>query len=170
LISTFHWSVVAAYAAGLIYAAVSDARSLTIPNWLCGGIALAFLPAAWMAGQSGVDMAQHYALGVAFLVAGALIFAAGIMGGGDVKLLAAIAPWLDFELVGRFLILVALIGGGVALCVLAVRRLPFLASVRSGIPWLADDEPGASQAVPYGIAIAMAALWVLPKLTILPVH
>jgi len=170
LASIFHWSVAGAYAGGLLYAAISDARSLVIPNWLCAAIAIAFLPAAWMTGLPWSELGQHYAIGGAFLLAGAVLFAMRVMGGGDVKLLAAMTPWLDYNLIGKFLILVALFGGALAIMVMLLRRVQAGSHIRTWFPWLGESASGPSQSIPYGVAIAAAGLWLLPQLSILPPH
>lgn len=161
-----HWLLVAGFAALMLHAALGDARTLEIPNWISIAVALGYLPCAWLAGQAPADLVLHYAVGIGFLLAGMAVFALGVMGGGDVKLMAAIAPWLDFAAIPRFLILVALLGGAVALGVIVLRRWPALA--RGRIAWLDGSVTGARQSIPYGIAIALAALWLLPGLAVFP--
>src|SRR5215217_9672015 len=82
-------------AAALVGAAIGDWRTRTIPNWLTLGIALAAIPFWYLTGLEvwpDVALRLGVAAGVFALFAGA--FALGMMGGGDVKLVAALALWL----------------------------------------------------------------------------
>jgi len=131
----------------LVYAAVSDLRFRIIPNWLNGAVALLVLPywiglglAPWPA------MAIQIALALGVLAVFAAMFALGAIGGGDVKLLAALALWLPAGALLRLLLLMAVIGGVIAVITLAHHR--------------ARRLPGQPE-VPYGVAIAIAAFWVL---------
>jgi len=77
----------------LFVAAVIDARQRRIPNWLSFGLLLAGLGRAIAWGSSGA--VEHALLGV--LVGGAIplvLFAISALGGGDVKLLAAVGAWI----------------------------------------------------------------------------
>ncbi|EKV28668.1 Type IV prepilin peptidase TadV/CpaA [Caenispirillum salinarum AK4] len=153
----------AIFAAPLIVAAIWDGMKYRIPNLLTVLLAASFVPAALLAPQP-VDWAWH--LGAAALVfgGGAACFAMGWLGGGDVKLAAAVALWLG-PLTPVFLLAMAVAGGVVALVVLGVRRL--VARLGGGrstgapLPRLLT----AGEGVPYGLAIAAGGLvmaWRLP--------
>ncbi|RYD64372.1 MAG: peptidase, partial [Sphingomonadales bacterium] len=71
----------------------------------------------------------------------------GQMGGGDVKLIGALALWLPVQPLVWMLILMSLIGGALTLLLLAEKRW----QRKSGVPL----------EIPYGVAIAMAMLLVL---------
>jgi prepilin peptidase CpaA len=73
----------------------------------------------------------------------------GWMGGGDVKLLGALALWLPLVPLMRMLFAMSLLGGVLTLIVVAVHRLRKLKT---------------SPEVPYGVAIASAGLWVIGEL------
>jgi prepilin peptidase CpaA len=96
--------------------------------------------------------------GAVMLIAGFALFAAGIFGGGDAKLLAASAVWFGWPGLFRFIILVALMGGLLALAVLGLRRV---ASRRAwnGPKWVISLCSG-DHGIPYGSAIA-AASWLM---------
>lgn len=87
-------------AAGLlIAAAVSDLRRYIIPNWLCATLALLAIPywlITWKLGGGDLVWTLGVQTGQAFVVFAllALLFMFGVMGGGDVKLMAALALWL----------------------------------------------------------------------------
>lgn len=137
------WLSLAGLGVLLAIAAIGDARRFIIPNWLCAAVAVLSLPYWWASGAAfWPGYAIQAGLAVAALVAFAALFAAGLMGGGDVKLIAALALWLP---VGRFtemIVLVALAGGLLTLALLAWHR------------W--RRQPGRPQ-IPYGLAIAVGA-------------
>ena len=131
----------------LVSAGIQDARTREIANWKNAAIAL-LAPAAWWANGLGwSDVAIQ--LGVALLVfaffAGA--YALGQMGGGDVKLIGALALWLPVQPLIWMLVLMSLLGGALTLLLVAER-------------WIRKRGNGALE-IPYGVAIAMAALIVL---------
>ncbi len=86
------------------------------------------------------------ALGVFVLLAGA--FYAGMMGGGDVKLAAALALWFSPATTLKFLVLMSLAGGVLTLVLLVVHR----AQRREGRPQ-----------IPYGVAIAFGGIFILAQ-------
>jgi prepilin peptidase CpaA len=131
----------------LLIAAVTDLKARIIANRLNLAVAL-LAPAYWWA--SGLapwpDMAIQVALGAAVFAIFAGLFALGWMGGGDVKLLAALALWLPLVPLLRMLIAMSLLGGVLTLIVIAVHRFRKLTT---------------NPEVPYGVAIAAAGLWVI---------
>ena len=134
-------------AALLIAAAVTDIRSRTISNRLNAAIAL-LAPPYWLSLglEPWPDMAVQLAVGAAVLTIFAGLFAFGLMGGGDVKMLAAIALWLPLGGMVWLLILMALIGGIVTVVAMAHHRIA--------------RRLGKAE-IPYGVAISLAALWVI---------
>ncbi len=103
---------VAVLAAMLIVAATGDLRSRRIPNWLNLAIALTAIPFWWMSGLSlWPDVATQIAIAAGVFVFFAILFHFGIMGGGDVKLLAALGLWLPLASVVKLLVIMSLAGG-----------------------------------------------------------
>ena len=141
------YGLLAALAIALLYAAVSDLRTRLIHNWLTFGIAIA-APAFWWA--TGLSpwpgVAAQLALGVVVFAILAGLFAAGAMGGGDVKLLTALALWLPVQPFVQLIVIMALLGGVLTIGCFVWHR----AARRSG-----------KLQVPYGVAIAGAGLWVI---------
>ena len=139
--------LLAALAIALLIAAISDLRTRLIHNWLTFGIALA-APAFWWA--SGLSLwpgvAGQIGLGLAAFAALTGLFAVGAMGGGDVKLLAALALWLPWQPFLMLVVAMALLGGVLTLLCVAWHRI----GRRTG-----------KLEIPYGVAIAGAGLWVL---------
>ena len=146
-------------------AAFEDFRRLVIPNLL--PIALCALWPFYFASSASLSGALA-AIGcaLAVFVVGALLFARGWLGGGDVKLLSAAALWAGPAGTPALLMMTGVLGGALALFLL----LPFGSQIATaarallGQP-IAQPERGLAMPVPYGIAIAGAALFV-----ILPAH
>ena len=136
-------------AAILVVAAAIDVRTFTISNKLNLTVAL-LAPLYWLSVALPLwpDVGVHLAVstGVFVLLAGA--FYAGMMGGGDVKLAAALALWFSPQSTIKFLVLTSLAGGVLTLGVLAWHRL----KQREGRP-----------EIPYGVAIAFGGLAILTQ-------
>jgi len=149
------------FPAVMIFAALSDLRTLTIPNNLSVILVVTFLPVAVLAGLPFESFLIHLAAGAGILVVGFLLFMTGTLGGGDAKLMSAAGIWVGAANISTFFLYVALIGGALAVGILIYRRLP-TAAIAAGPAWafrLHDKETG----IPYGIAIAGAALLTFPN-------
>jgi prepilin peptidase CpaA len=142
-----HYGLLVALAIALVVAAFTDWRRRQIDNWLTGGIALA-APLYWWA--SGLDLwpgvALQFGVGLAAFAVFAAMFAMKWMGGGDVKLLTALALWIEPTWFLQLLIMMALVGGLLTLVMGA---------------WHIARRQRDRLAIPYGVAIAAAGLWVL---------
>ncbi len=136
-------------AAILVVAAAIDVRTFTISNRLNLTVAL-LAPVYWLSialpvwPDVGIQLAAG--AGVFALLAGA--FYAGMMGGGDVKLAAALALWFSPASTLKFLVLMSLAGGVLTLGVMALHRI----KRREGRP-----------EIPYGVAIAFGGLVILTQ-------
>lgn len=168
LAATLHWLSAAVYPLALAWAVFSDSRRLMIPNGASIAISLSFLPAALLGGIGFTEIAWHYAVGLGLLVAGLFLFSRGFLGGGDVKLLAAAGVWIGGNDLGAFLVLVTLIGGGLALAILVIRKFGGKWRWAESIEWLGDGPDAKAQPVPYGIAIGLAAMLLLSRNPALP--
>ena len=142
---------VALFAALMLAAAISDGWRYVIPNWIVVALILSFFLCA-AAGLIHVAMWPRILAAAVVLAVGTGIFALGLMGGGDVKLWAAVALWLGPDLLGPHVILVALLGGVVGAALLVLRKLR------------RSPQPVRRSFVPYGIPIAVGALLLLPHL------
>ena len=133
----------------LVVAAVIDVRTFTISNRLNLAVALS-APVYWVsvALAPWPGMTVQLAAGAIVFVVLALAFAIGMMGGGDVKLAAALALWFPPLGTIKFLILMSLAGGILTIVVLALHR----ARKREGRP-----------EIPYGVAIAFGGLAILTQ-------
>jgi len=135
--------------ATLVAAGIEDARIREIANAKTLGIALAAPLWWWANGLSPwPDMAVQLALGAATLTLFLGAFARGWMGGGDVKLIAALALWLPAGVFLSMLMLMSIVGGVVTVAMMIDRRI----ARRTG-----------TLEVPYGVAIVIAALVALPR-------
>lgn len=133
-------------AIALLVAAVTDIRRRQIDNWLNAGIALA-APLFWFAqGLSLAAIGWQLATTLAAFVVLAAMFAIRAMGGGDVKLLTALALWVKPLWFLHLLAVMALAGG--------------VLTVAMGA-WHIARRRKSRPVVPYGIAIATAGIWVL---------
>lgn len=133
----------------LVVAAVVDARTFTISNALNAAVAL-LAPLYWL--SIGLDpwpgMAIQIGVAAGVFALFALAFFVGMMGGGDVKLAAALALWFPLGATLKFLVLMSIAGGVLTALVLLVHRL----RKREGRP-----------EIPYGVAIAFGGLAILAQ-------
>jgi len=131
----------------LVSAGVEDVRIRQIANWKNAAIAL-MAPLWWMANGLALWPEVAIQIGVALAVfaffAGA--FALGQMGGGDVKLIGALALWLPVQPLLWMLVLMSLIGGALTLLLVLEKAL---------------RKTRKTLEIPYGVAIAIATLLVL---------
>ncbi len=148
--------VISLFLIALVYAAVSDLTSYEIPNWLCLAIVADFLVGAVFGTLEVSAMAWHLSAGLAVLLVGILLFAGGIVGGGDAKLLAACAVWVGWPGLLQFFLVMAMIGGLLAALILGLRRVEFRASW-AGPAWFRRLR-SADQGIPYGIAIGLGGI------------
>jgi len=136
----------------LVAAAVEDAVRLRISNITVGLVLLGAIVTAFVLGIEP-RMWQNLALLVAALLVGTPLFGRGILGGGDVKLLAATFAWFNLSTAPTVLMAVALSGGILALLVIALRSFNWSDKTRQRAVVL--QRRGG---IPYGVAIAAGAL------------
>lgn len=151
-----------AFPALVIFGAMRDAVSFTIPNWISIALAAAFLPTALIMGASPGQMGIALLIGVGALVAGMGMFAVGWIGGGDAKLFAAAGLWMGLGALLPYLLVTALAGGALAVTLLALRSVWLRPLAARGPGWFGRlATPGEN--VPYGVAIAFGALAAFPE-------
>ena len=144
----------------MVYAGLMDLVTMRIRNVLVLALGACWLALAPIAGFSPAEIGTSTAIaGLVFVIAFGL-FAAGWIGGGDAKLATVAALWLDPQQVLTFFLYVAVLGGVLALIILQLRTRP-LAAAFSRVPWIAQLRDPKS-GVPYGAAMAPAALLVFP--------
>ena len=147
-------------AAAMIAAAVYDAATLTIPNWISLVLIALFLALALSAGMNIADAGVHLAIGAAALAIGIALFAGNVIGGGDAKLFAAIALFMGGASIAAYVFAVALAGGALACVMLAIRWI-VSTGITERFTWLRHLTK-ANAGIPYGIAIAAGGIFVFP--------
>ncbi|MCY7271626.1 MAG: prepilin peptidase [Sphingomonas bacterium] len=142
----------------LVVAAVIDVRTFTISNELNATVAL-LAPLYWWSISLPFwpDAAIQVGVAVAVFAMLAVTFYIGMMGGGDVKLAAALALWFSPGSTVRFLVIMSIAGGLLTVVILILHRL------KPGQIKNSDGETHKKPEVPYGVAIAFGALWILAQ-------
>ena len=134
----------------LVWAAIVDLRTRTIPDWLNIAVAVMAPLFWWASGIAFYPDAVERICG-AFLIFMVFfgMFSLGGMGGGDVKMGGAIALWFTPLATLKFFVITSLAGGFVSIAAWyfhhKIRRLE-----------------GKTE-VPYGVAIAFGGLWLLAQ-------
>jgi prepilin peptidase CpaA len=155
--SLIDWFALFLLTAALIAAALSDAASYLIPNRYSAVIVLAFF--VYAIGKPLSFSLHGLAVGGALFVGGAFLFARGMLGGGDVKLLAATGLWAGFDQIVLLIFSSAVAGGTLALAQLTpLRRL--LPAHPGGAPTGSDLRSKLRQPMPYGVAVAIGGICV----------
>ncbi|WP_309610731.1 prepilin peptidase [Sphingomonas sp.] len=137
--------LVAALFLFLLAAAIEDGWRMRIANLFSVAIIVGALIAAILAGFP-LALWQNGVMFAALLAVGTFLFGAGLLGGGDVKLLASSALWFDFGGGWKMLVAVALAGGLLAIVLLSIRPM-----ISAPGRWTILKKGGG---IPYGIAIA----------------
>jgi prepilin peptidase CpaA len=147
MMTTIHYGLLIALAIALVFAAFTDIRRRQIDNWLNATIALGAPLFWWSSGLSlWPEVAIQLGVALAALVLLSGLFALKLMGGGDVKLLTALALWVRPEVFLQLLVIMALAGGVLTIVMGA---------------WHVMRRQRDRLAIPYGVAIAFGGLWVL---------
>jgi prepilin peptidase CpaA len=146
----------------LALAAVLDLSEHRIPNRISVAIVLLY-PALILATPGPANWRGALVVGIAVFTLGAVLFALRLAGGGDVKLFAATSLWAGPALIYPLVLGTALAGGGLALMVLAYRRLRRLCAGRAG-PAGSAAEAEIEPVLPYGVAIACGGLFIATRL------
>ncbi len=142
----------------LLAACLSDLKAFRIPNAIPLAVIALFLVKAAAMGQAVWPV--HIPAFALTLAIGIVAFVFGWLGGGDVKLIAALALWFGMTTLPDFLVITAIGGGVLGLLLMALRPLlarslsPAGAPARARGPRLLHREAP----VPYALAIAFAAL------------
>lgn len=151
-------AVVAVAMAG--YAALSDVRSMQIPNICSLLVIILFLGAYAVSAFAGVDVMSdwrsHLVAAAIMLVATGAMYAVKSLGAGDSKLATAFALWAGLKGLYAFIFFMTIAGGILGLVALVLRGRSVVSNPRPG-SWLAVLQGGRG-ALPYGVAIFCGAL------------
>jgi prepilin peptidase CpaA len=150
----------------MAFAASSDLLTMTISNKLSLALMAGFFLLTLVIGMSWPAIGMHLAAAALVLMVSFGFFSQGWIGGGDAKLVAATALWFGFDNLVDYLVYASLFGGVLTIVLIQLRKLPLPAPLARQ-PWILRlHEAGGG--IPYGIALAAAALAVYPKTSWMP--
>ena len=144
----------------MAFAASSDLFTMTISNRVTLALVGGFFVMAFLIGMSLHEMGMHMAAAATVLAVTFVFFARGWIGGGDAKLAAATALWLGFDHLMPYVLYASIFGGVLTLAMIRFRLMP--------LPQALHDQEWVKRlhrldgGVPYGIALAAAALLIYP--------
>ena len=149
------------FPAMMAFAASSDLLTMTISNRVTLILVAGFAALAIGSGMSPGDVLSHIGAAAAVLAVTFAFFARGWIGGGDAKLAAATALWLGFDHLMAYLLYASIFGGILTLAIIRFRHMPLPQAVaeQEWVKRLHRLDGG----VPYGIALAAAALLIYPE-------
>ncbi len=152
--------IFAVFTLTMLTAALKDASTMTIPNWislvLLGAFALC-MPFVW---QGLPDFGEHIGSGVAMFALGFAMFAFGWLGGGDAKLMAATSFWWTWTDLLMYVTYSTLAGGALAIFIMVGRKyIPVRVMTAPWMHTMFKDQ----KKMPYGLALAFGALATLPQ-------
>ena len=145
----------------MAFAAASDLVTMTIANRVALTLVAGFGLLAALTGMSPASVVSHVGAAAAVLVVVFVFFTRGWIGGGDAKLAAATVLWLGLAHLADYLVYASLFGGALTLLIIQFRAMP-LPQLFTGREW-AERLHRSDGGVPYGIALAAAALLVYPQ-------
>ncbi len=149
-------------------AAAFDTWKFVIPNAVAVALVVLFIATALLLpfDMTWMEWLSHVGAAAAVLIGGAVLYAFNKMGGGDVKLLTAVAFWAGFEHVTELLLYVAVAGGVLAIGLIVLRKIIMSLGAANtrlakiGLPRVLIN----GEAVPYGLAIAPISIYLGTKL------
>jgi prepilin peptidase CpaA len=144
----------------MAFAASSDLITMTISNRISLVLIAGFFVLAIITGMPPTEMGMHVGASATVLVVAFVFFSRGWIGGGDAKLAAATAMWLGFDQLLNYLICASLLGGVLTIAILRFRMMPLPAALANQ-EWL-QRLHRMDAGIPYGIALAVAALMIYP--------
>lgn len=136
----------------LVLAALQDSIKLKISNLICVAVLLLGIVVAALVGIR-LELWQNLLVFAAALTVGTMLFSAGKLGGGDVKLFAATVFWFDLQGALWLLLSVAIAGGLLAVLILTLRSVGWSEAMQQRAVILRRKG-----GIPYGVAIAAGAL------------
>lgn len=145
----------------MVYAGLMDLMTMQIRNALVLALALGWVLLAPLAGFGIEELCWSFGVALLVFVLAFFCFARGWIGGGDAKLAAVTALWFEPEHALLYFTYASLLGGALTLVLLQFRAR-MLPAPLTGISWIATLHAPKS-GVPYGVAMAPAALMVFPQ-------
>jgi len=149
------------FAAAVIWAGAMDLVTMKIRNELVLFLLAVYGALAPLAGWAAGDIGMSAAVSFCVLACSFIFFTFGWIGGGDAKLASVVALWLGAEHVPAYLVYTAIFGGILTLAILQFRMM-LLPAFCLNVPWIRRLH-AAETGIPYGVAIASAALFAFPN-------
>lgn len=165
----------------LIAAVITDIKSRKIPNWIplsVFGLYLLFLILQWVLGLDpfALDPVASATTGIATLIVFTGLFYFNFLGGGDVKLIAAVAFWAPGQKIVTFLVIMALVGGVLAIFYLLKPKIDreetldpekefkekLKRNQKNEVKTKKNENKSGN--IPYGIAISVGGLFVVNQI------
>ncbi len=144
------------FPAALLIAAANDVYEFKIPNWVSILLATSFFCGA-LAMRAPADAVIESALiGACALLFGFILFARGVVGGGDAKLFASTVLWVGMPALPHFFVSMAISGAYLAVFLIIFRKLPAL-PVYAHAPFVMRLHQ-AHKDIPYAVAICAGGL------------
>ncbi|MEG6508452.1 prepilin peptidase [Methyloligella sp. 2.7D] len=148
--------ILTVFPACMAFAAAMDLLTMTVPNRIAIALIVGFAVLAPIIGLSWEEIGMQLGIAVAALAVAFFLFAMGWIGGGDAKLFAATALWLDPMSFVTYVFISSILGGVLTLVLVGARNLPLpVTLMQQG--WIARLHD-SRQGVPYGIALAAGGL------------
>jgi prepilin peptidase CpaA len=158
----YQLAIVTVFPIAVIFAAFTDLFSMTIPNRVSLFLVAGFLLLAPFAPGMNLQLfGWHIAAGALVLSVTFALFAFRIIGGGDAKLVAAVALWVGWEHLLLYVLLAGMAGGALAVGLLMFRAVPLPLRLAKEV-WLERLHKPRGD-IPYGIALSAAALYIYPQ-------
>jgi len=144
----------------MIFSIIYDALTMRIPNWISAALAASYIVCAVYTQQPVLTILSNFAVAFAILACTFLLFARGIIGGGDGKLIAAVALWFGWsEQLLAYILIAGVLGGALSIAALCSRNIAAFFPHPSWAPvWMVKNGHG----VPYGMALGISGLIVFP--------
>ncbi|HPF46292.1 MAG: prepilin peptidase [Alphaproteobacteria bacterium] len=159
----------------MIWAAISDVRYFILSNRLCISVALLypiFLAALYLDGFQVTLESIGWSIGISILIFSFLVFlfARGYIGGGDVKLIPAIALWAGPSRILEFILITTICGGLLALLIISFRYLKNYISLHKSSEKINFSMSESAESdheennIPYGVGISIGGLYIAYQL------
>jgi prepilin peptidase CpaA len=149
----------------MLTAAWTDLAGFRIPNWIPGALIAIWPVAAWAMGMGWSEAGYALLTFVIVLALAVGLWMPGFIGGGDAKLIAAVALWFAWPGVLVFVLWSVIAGGALAVLLLALRRIAPALPLQP--EWVARSPLAEGAPAPYAVALAAGALIALPQTTLI---
>lgn len=150
-----------AYPVLLLAAAISDLLTRRIPNWMTASFVLLWPFQVILSGMEFRMIGLHVAAGIVGLAVGFVLFALRYIGGGDAKVFSGACLWIGLDQMLELTVLTTLIGGVLAATFLILRGFAANPAMAIALIWIGRERVEALS-LPYGVAIAAAAILLAP--------